>query len=63
MDRDIDTLTLLLMDPFLTRDEAEREAAAVGGSGRDSSESRQDWRTHAEYLPGHNSHTPGRNHS
>lgn len=29
MDRDIDTLTLLLMDPFLTRDEAEREAAAV----------------------------------
>jgi hypothetical protein len=29
MDRDIDTLTVLLMDPFLTRDEAEREAAAV----------------------------------
>ena len=62
MDRDIDTLTLLLMDPFLTRGEAEREAAAAG-SGRDSSESRQDWRTHAEYLPGPNSHTPGRNHS
>jgi hypothetical protein len=28
-DRDLDTLTLLLMDPFLTRDEAEREAAAL----------------------------------
>jgi len=29
MDRDTDTLTLLLMDPFLTREEAEREAAAI----------------------------------
>jgi hypothetical protein len=28
MDRDVDALTMLLMDPFLTRDEAEREAAA-----------------------------------
>lgn len=33
MDRDVDALTVLLMDPFLTRDEAEREAAA-GGWGR-----------------------------
>src|SRR5262245_30156620 len=41
MDRDIDTLTVLLMDPFLTCDEAEREAAAVAGP-RNSSESFQD---------------------
>lgn len=36
MDRDIDTLTVLLMDPFLTRDEAEREAAAAGWPGAEA---------------------------
>ncbi|MCE9566252.1 MAG: hypothetical protein K8U57_29875 [Planctomycetes bacterium] len=29
MDRTIDTLTALLLDPFLTHDEAQREAAAT----------------------------------
>ena len=60
MDRDIDTLTVLLMDPFLTRDEAEREAAAAGGAWRNSSESAQDWCGRTEYLPGLDSHNPGR---
>ena len=46
MDRDVDALTVLLMDPFLTRDEAEREAAA-GGWGREETGRRprtQGWR-------------------
>jgi hypothetical protein len=33
MDRDPDTLTALLMDPFLTTDEAEREAATTRAAG------------------------------
>jgi hypothetical protein len=42
MDRDIDTLTVLLMDPFLTRDEAEREAAAIGWPGDEAGVVRTD---------------------
>jgi len=56
MDRDIDTLTVLLMDPFLTRDEAEREAAAVAGP-RNSSESFQGVPGRGEYTAGSDSYT------
>jgi hypothetical protein len=59
----IDTPTVRLMDPFRTRDEAEREAAAVGGWGRNSLAPPQDWCDRTEYLPGLDSPSPGRNNS
>lgn len=34
MDRELDVLTLLLLDPCLTTDEATREAAAANGRSR-----------------------------
>jgi hypothetical protein len=35
MDRDLELLTALLLDPCLTTDEAVREAAAAGFQGRE----------------------------
>jgi hypothetical protein len=57
------TPTVLLMDPFRSRDEAEREAAAVGGWGRNSLAPPQDWCHRTEYLPGLDSPSPGQNNS
>ncbi len=46
MDPDFDTLTLLLMDPFLTLDEAQREANAT--AARPAEPRQPVWRNAAE---------------
>jgi hypothetical protein len=40
MNRDLDLVTLLLLDPCLTIDEARREIAARGGNDRPTCETR-----------------------